>query len=131
MTIQDEFVERLKAHAEFLPVCPEVEIGLGVPRDPIRVILKNNERRLVQPATESDVTAKMCEFCSTFLNKIHEIDGFILKSRSPHVVSKRSRYTQVSKRVPRSEREADSSATRYWYNFRTYRSKMKADCAIS
>jgi uncharacterized protein YbgA (DUF1722 family) len=47
------------------------------------VILKDNELRLVQPATKSDVTDKMYKFCATFLHKIHEIDGFILKSRSP------------------------------------------------
>jgi uncharacterized protein YbgA (DUF1722 family)/uncharacterized protein YbbK (DUF523 family) len=66
-----------------MPICPEMEIGLAVPRDPIRVILKHNKLRLVQPATESDVTDKMQQFCTTFLNQIHEIDGFILKSRSP------------------------------------------------
>jgi uncharacterized protein YbgA (DUF1722 family)/uncharacterized protein YbbK (DUF523 family) len=83
LTIQDEFVERLKPHVEFMPVCAEVEIGLGVPRDPIRVILKNNELRLVQPATKADVTNKMRKFCNTFLTSLDEVDGFILKSRSP------------------------------------------------
>ena len=76
-------MKRLKGHVEFLPVCPEVEIGLGVPRDPIRVILRGNELRLVQPATGADVTGKMQSFCTTFLNQIPEIDGFMLKSRSP------------------------------------------------
>ena len=36
--IPDAVVEALKPHVEFLPVCPEVEIGLGVPRPPIRLI---------------------------------------------------------------------------------------------
>lgn len=27
--IPDKAVERMKAHVEFIPVCPEVEIGLG------------------------------------------------------------------------------------------------------
>ncbi|KPK62802.1 cytoplasmic protein [candidate division WOR_3 bacterium SM23_42] len=83
LTIQDEFVERLKPHVEFMPVCAEVEIGLGVPRDPIRVILSNEELRLVQPATKTDVTNKMRKFCNTFLTSLDEVDGFILKSRSP------------------------------------------------
>lgn len=83
LTIADEFVERLKPHAEFLPVCPEVEIGLGVPRDPIRMVLEEKKLRLRQPATKANVTNKMQEFCSTFLSSIKEVDGFILKSRSP------------------------------------------------
>lgn len=83
LTIQDEFVERLKPHVEYMPVCAEVEIGLGVPRDPIRVILRNKELRLVQPATKVDVTSKMHKFCNTFLTSLEEVDGFILKSRSP------------------------------------------------
>ncbi len=83
LTIADEFVERLKPHVEFLTVCPEVEVGLGVPRDPIRLVLKEKEVRLLQPATKADVTDKMKKFCATFLPSITEIDGFILKSRSP------------------------------------------------
>jgi uncharacterized protein YbgA (DUF1722 family)/uncharacterized protein YbbK (DUF523 family) len=83
LTIADEFVERLKSHVEFVPVCPEVEIGLGVPRNPIRVVLQNNMRRLMQPATKADVTDKMQKFCAAFLSSTEKIDGFILKSRSP------------------------------------------------
>jgi len=81
--IPDEFVEKLKPYVEFRPVCPEVEIGLGVPRDPIRVILTDEKFRLIQPATGADVTGKMVDFAESFLNSADEIDGFILKSRSP------------------------------------------------
>lgn len=83
LTIADEFVERLKPHVDFLTVCPEVEIGLGVPRDPIRLVFEEKKLRIKQPATGVDFTNKMQEFCSTFLSSIKDIDGFILKSRSP------------------------------------------------
>ena len=83
LTISDEFVERLKPYVEFLTVCPEVEIGLGVPRDPVRQVLKDKVLRLMQPATKADVTSKMRKFCKEYLSSIKEIDGFILKSRSP------------------------------------------------
>jgi uncharacterized protein YbbK (DUF523 family) len=49
--IASEFVEKLKPYLNFVPVCPEVGIGLGVPRDPIRIVLVNGEKRLLQPAT--------------------------------------------------------------------------------
>lgn len=62
VTILDPFVEKLKAHVEFRPVCPEAEIGLGIPRDPIRVVLAEGRRTLFQPATGRDVTEAMREF---------------------------------------------------------------------
>jgi uncharacterized protein YbgA (DUF1722 family)/uncharacterized protein YbbK (DUF523 family) len=83
LTISDEFVDRLKPHVEFTTTCPEVEIGLGVPRDPIRVVMQSGTLHLKQPATKADVTDKMNAFCKSFLSSIEEIDGFILKSRSP------------------------------------------------
>jgi hypothetical protein len=45
--ITSEFVEKLKPYVNFVPVCPEIEIGLGVPRDPIRIVLENGEKKLL------------------------------------------------------------------------------------
>ncbi len=82
-TIPDRFVESLKDFVDFRPVCPEVEIGLGVPRDPIRVVREEGELRLVQPATGRDVSREMKTFAEDFLETAGEVDGFLLKSRSP------------------------------------------------
>lgn len=77
-------VQRLAAHVDWRPVCPEVEIGLGVPRDPIRLVAAGAEQRLLQPATGRDVTASMNAFGDALLDALAEgVDGFILKSRSP------------------------------------------------
>jgi len=81
--ISDDFVRRLAAHVTFCPVCPEMEIGLGCPRDPIRVVLAGKELRLMQPATGRDVTEAMRQFADSFLGGLGEVDGFLLKSRSP------------------------------------------------
>jgi len=81
--IASNFVEKLKPYVDFVPVCPEVEIGLGVPRDPIRIVLVNGEKRLLQPATGLDFTEKMKRFAETFLDSLKAVDGFILKSGSP------------------------------------------------
>jgi len=78
-----ELVTELTPFVEWIPVCPEVEIGLGVPRDPIRIIETDGEARLVQPSTERDLTDVMRGFTAEFLDGPGEIDGFILKSRSP------------------------------------------------
>lgn len=76
-------VQRLKACVEFLPVCPELEIGLGVPRSPIHIIVGKGRPHLVQPATGRDLTRRMESFCNRFLSRLKDVDGFILKSRSP------------------------------------------------
>jgi uncharacterized protein YbgA (DUF1722 family)/uncharacterized protein YbbK (DUF523 family) len=81
--IASEVVRRLREHADMVPVCPEVDIGLGVPRDPIRIVVCEGERHLVQPSTGRDVTSTMDKFSANFLDGLGPVDGFILKSRSP------------------------------------------------
>ena len=81
--ISSVFVKKLMPHVDFIPVCPEVEIGLGTPRDPLRIVSVDGKLRLVQPATNLDVTDKMRKFANSFLDSLPEVDGFILKSRSP------------------------------------------------
>jgi uncharacterized protein YbgA (DUF1722 family)/uncharacterized protein YbbK (DUF523 family) len=83
LRISSPIVKLLKRHVEFVPVCPEVEIGLGVPRDPIRICERDGKRTLVQPATGRDVTDEMQLFIGTFFDSLEGIDGFILKNRSP------------------------------------------------
>ena len=78
-----DLVRSLKPHAQFIPVCPEVEIGLGVPRETLRIVKKDDFLSLVQPATGLDLTDKMKQFSKEFLNNLPEVDGFILKSKSP------------------------------------------------
>lgn len=81
--IPEPFVRQLNAHVAFQPVCPEVEIGLGVPREPLRVVVTNGELRLMQPATGADYSQCMRDFVVAFLANLSDVDGFILKSRSP------------------------------------------------
>jgi uncharacterized protein YbgA (DUF1722 family)/uncharacterized protein YbbK (DUF523 family) len=78
-----EFVRDLEPWVTFVPVCPELEIGLGVPRDPIRIVAVDGEARLVQPTTDCDLTTAMIDFSDRFLSGLGEVDGFILKNRSP------------------------------------------------
>jgi uncharacterized protein YbgA (DUF1722 family)/uncharacterized protein YbbK (DUF523 family) len=81
--VQDKFVARIEPHVEFVCVCPEVEIGLGTPRAPVRIVASGASFRLIQAASGLDVSEKMRGFTSRFLDDLDEVDGFILKNRSP------------------------------------------------
>ena len=87
-----DLVRELDPHVSFRPICPEVQIGLGVPRDPIRLVRPQGARsavgetvpaQLVQPSTGRDVTRAMASFSDRFLKGLDGVDGFVLKSRSP------------------------------------------------
>ena len=81
--ISSSFIERLEPHVRFRPVCPEVEIGLGTPRDPIRIHLQGERKVLYQPSTRKHLTQDMNAFSEQFLGSLEEVDGFILKAKSP------------------------------------------------
>lgn len=83
VVIRTPLVRRLEAAVDLVPVCPEVEVGLGVPRDPIRLVSHGGDVRLVQPSTARDLTAEMEEFAVCFLAVVGDVDGFLLKARSP------------------------------------------------
>lgn len=81
--IENRIIEDLGEQVNFITVCPEFEIGLGVPREPILIVKKSFGLRLVQPATGVDLTDKMTTFSHAFLNSIDQVDGFLLKRKSP------------------------------------------------
>lgn len=81
--ISSSFVKKIKPFVDFKPVCPEVELGLGIPRKSLRLIRKDEKKRLVQPATDTDLTSEMIDFAESFLSKQSAVHGAILKSRSP------------------------------------------------
>lgn len=79
----DDFIEKLKAYVDCLYLCPEVEIGLGIPR--LRIIITQNKEgtRLIQPETGIDLTDKMLKYTHYTVKKLDTIDGAILKAKSP------------------------------------------------
>jgi uncharacterized protein YbgA (DUF1722 family)/uncharacterized protein YbbK (DUF523 family) len=81
--IKSSIVDSLKNYVDFHPVCPEVEIGLPIPRDPIHLVENKEEIELLQPSTGINLTKKMINFADEFLGKLPMIDGFILKNKSP------------------------------------------------
>lgn len=81
--IRSEPIKELKEYVHFIPICPEVEIGLGIPREPIRLVQKDENIELMQPATGKILSQDMHTFIDSFFSTLKDIDGFILKSRSP------------------------------------------------
>jgi uncharacterized protein YbbK (DUF523 family)/uncharacterized protein YbgA (DUF1722 family) len=81
--INDSLISKLKNHVDIVTVCPEVEIGLPIPRESLRIVKSGTENTLIQPKTGLDLTIEMDKFSNNFLKSLKDIDGFILKSRSP------------------------------------------------
>jgi len=81
--VHDPTVERLKDFVRAETVCPEVEIGLGIPRKPIRLIGSPSAPRLVQLETGRDVTDAMRTYSDERLDRLGAPDGFVLKYASP------------------------------------------------
>lgn len=70
---------------EFVPVCPEVEVGLGTPRPTLRLLDRGDGVRLVTPATGEDVTDRMLAYARRRVEALRALDlsGYVLKSKSP------------------------------------------------
>src|SRR5262245_66590099 len=70
---------------EWVPVCPEVELGLGVPRDTLRLEARGRSRRLVFSESREDITRRMNTWSRHRLDQLEMLDlcGYILKSSSP------------------------------------------------
>ena len=69
----------------FVPLCPEVESGMSVPREAMRLEGKPENPRLVTIEGRVDMTVRMLSYCRIKLEELERMDlcGFILKARSP------------------------------------------------
>ena len=83
---RDRFItDTLGQYVEFVPVCPETECGLGVPRESMRLQGDPASPRLVTSRTGVDHTDRMVAWAETRLKELEQEDlcGFIFKSDSP------------------------------------------------
>ncbi len=101
--VQDEIIEKLKKFVDCEMFCPEVELGLGVPRPKIIIEFIGNQKRLYQPETGRDLTQKMNLWINETLKKIEGVDGFILKSKSPSCGLSSANYYREGKIVGRTD----------------------------
>lgn len=83
---RDPFItDTLSQYVEFFPVCPEVECGLPIPREAMRLVGNPEAPRLVTSNTNQDHTERMLGWCSKKVRELEELDlyGFIFKKGSP------------------------------------------------
>ncbi|MGB5643952.1 MAG: DUF523 and DUF1722 domain-containing protein [Gammaproteobacteria bacterium] len=74
----------LSEYFSFRSYCPEMAIGLGVPRPTIRLIRTDNGIRLTgSNNAELDVTDDMNTWSESAIDGMHDLSGFILKNNSP------------------------------------------------
>lgn len=78
-------VDTLGALVEWVPVCPEVEMGMPTPREPIRLVQIGTATRLVGIESGADHTAAMQRFARRRVAELHdrELCGYVLKKDSP------------------------------------------------
>ncbi len=82
----DSFVvDELGQQFTLVPICPEVELGLGVPREPITLVQLDDGIHLVTQETRRDLTLQMHAYIQQRLDDLtaEKISGYILVQKSP------------------------------------------------
>ena len=77
-------VNELGRYIDYRPFCPEVAIGLGIPRPPIRLVgTVENMRAVGVKNPDLDVTERLRTFAHQTVHQLGEVSGYVLKSKSP------------------------------------------------
>ena len=83
---QDRYVrEILSRYFEYIPVCPEVEVGMGVPRETVALYGDPEKPSMISKKTQTDWTKPMEKYIKSRINTLSADDlcGYIFKSKSP------------------------------------------------
>ncbi len=75
----------LGAYVEWVPVCPEFEVGMGIPRETVRLVGSPANPRMIAERSGRDWTRQMQDFARMRIKRLKEmgISGYILKKNSP------------------------------------------------
>jgi uncharacterized protein YbbK (DUF523 family) len=79
-------LDELAPFVTFVPVCPEVEVGMGVPREPVRLVRGEHGRTLmIGGDSGADWTERMDALAARRVEELAVVGiaGFVLKARSP------------------------------------------------
>src|SRR5262249_30590458 len=71
-------------YVEWMPVCPEFEMGLGVPRETLRLVDNDGRVRLIAPQTGADHTARMKAWAERRIGQLAKLNlcGYVFKRSS-------------------------------------------------
>jgi uncharacterized protein YbgA (DUF1722 family)/uncharacterized protein YbbK (DUF523 family) len=77
--------DTLGNYFEYVPVCPEVELGLPTPRDTLRLVEADDGARLVFSRSGEDITERMLHWAEKRVAELEKeaLCGFIFKAKSP------------------------------------------------
>lgn len=110
-------VDTFGSFVEWVPVCPEVELGLGTPREALRLVRRDDAVRMVQPKTGRDITDDMRAWARTRAEALagERLAGYVLKKDSPSCGMERVRIYTGSGTAEKSGRGlfAEALITRY------------------
>ncbi|GAA3826309.1 DUF523 and DUF1722 domain-containing protein [Sphaerisporangium flaviroseum] len=80
---RDRFLsDALSAYVDWVPICPEMDIGLGSPRETLRLERSPEGPRLVTRKTRRDLTGPMTELATARAASL-DVDGYVFKAKSP------------------------------------------------
>jgi len=79
----DFCANELQRHVEFVKLCPEVGIGMPVPRPTIRLEQHAHGVRAVVPKTGDDVTDRLSHFADKAQPHLKQLSGYVLCAKSP------------------------------------------------
>ena len=77
--------DTLGQYVEYVPVCPEVEMGLPTPRETLRLVEKDEGTRLVFSKSGDDITERMLTWAQKRVRELERenLCGFVFKAKSP------------------------------------------------
>jgi uncharacterized protein YbgA (DUF1722 family)/uncharacterized protein YbbK (DUF523 family) len=75
----------LGPHVEWVAVCPEVECGMGTPREPIHLVERDGHLRLVGVGSGRDHTDRMAGYAEARVQRLNGegLSGYVFKQQSP------------------------------------------------
>jgi uncharacterized protein YbgA (DUF1722 family)/uncharacterized protein YbbK (DUF523 family) len=95
-------VEIFGPHVEWVAVCPEVELGLGTPRETMHLVAADGAPRLMTTKTGIDHSEAMRAWSARRLDDLsrRELSGYVLKKDSPSCGMERVRVHRPARGVP-------------------------------
>ncbi|WP_319543507.1 DUF523 and DUF1722 domain-containing protein [uncultured Pseudodesulfovibrio sp.] len=95
--------EILAKHVEFIPLCPEIACGMGIPREQLRQTDCAENIRLIGYESGDDLTQKMTDWADRVLPGLEkeDLNGFVLKPRSPSCGMRHAKIYSTTGKPPR------------------------------
>lgn len=95
--------ETLARHVEFVPICPEIACGMGIPREPLRQVDCAGEIRLIGYESGLDLTDKMTRWADRVLEGLDKegVCGFVLRVHSSSCAERKAKIYSTKGLPPR------------------------------